>query len=68
MRIFFQIIHLSPPNLACFAPWRESIPLFEYVGSMKKLHRPRKFSSIVVRSLQRFFFNFPFSEFSAPPR
>jgi hypothetical protein len=21
---FFQIIHLSPPNLATFAPWRES--------------------------------------------
>jgi hypothetical protein len=24
-----KIIHLVPPNLACFAPWRESIPLFD---------------------------------------
>ena len=27
---FSKISHLSPPNLAYFAPWRESIPLFEY--------------------------------------
>jgi hypothetical protein len=26
---FFKIIHLFPPNLACFAPWRESSPLIE---------------------------------------
>src|SRR6478735_2320567 len=45
---FSQIIHLSSPNLACFAPWRESIPLFEYFSSMENLRRPRKFSRIVV--------------------
>ena len=26
---FFKIIYLFPPNLACFAPWRESSPLME---------------------------------------
>ena len=31
-----KIIHLSPPNLAYFAPWRESIPLFEYFNSNGK--------------------------------
>src|SRR5688572_7178779 len=34
---FSKIIHLSLPNLACFAPWRESIPLFEYFSSMENL-------------------------------
>jgi hypothetical protein len=49
---FFQIIPLSPPNLAYFAPWRESIPLFEYFNSAEHLPRPRKFSRIVARSLE----------------
>ncbi len=30
-----KIMQLSPPNLACFAPWRESISLFEYFRSLK---------------------------------
>jgi hypothetical protein len=29
MNNFSKIIHLLPPNLACFAPWRESSPLIE---------------------------------------
>ena len=29
MNNFPKIIHLFPPNLACFAPWRESSPLIE---------------------------------------
>jgi hypothetical protein len=29
MNNFSNIIHLFPPNLACFAPWRESSPLIE---------------------------------------
>jgi hypothetical protein len=32
---FTKIIHLFPPNLACFAPWRESIPrvrVFQITG------------------------------------
>ncbi len=45
---FSKIIHLSPPNLAYFAPWRESIPLFEYFSSTENLRRPREFSRIVV--------------------
>ena len=49
---FSKIIHLSPPNLAYFAPWRESIPLFEYFSSTENLRRPRKFSRMVVRRPQ----------------
>ena len=44
MNNFFQIIPLSPPNLAYFAPCRESILLFEYFNSAEHLRRPRKFS------------------------
>jgi hypothetical protein len=29
MNNFSKTIHLFPPNLACFAPWRESSPLIE---------------------------------------
>ena len=32
---FFKIIHIFPLNLACFAAWRESIPVFEYSDSRK---------------------------------
>jgi hypothetical protein len=49
---FSKIIHLSPPNLAYFAPWRESIPLFEYFSSTENLRRPRKFSRIVLQRSQ----------------
>ena len=35
MNNFSKIIHFSAPNLACFAPWRELIPLFEYFSSNK---------------------------------
>jgi hypothetical protein len=31
MNNVYKIIHLFPPNLACFAPWRESSPLLEKV-------------------------------------
>jgi len=30
LKKFFKIIHIVPLNLACFAAWRESIPVFEY--------------------------------------
>ena len=39
--------------LAYFAPWRESIPLFEYFSSTEHLRRPRKFSRIVVRRTRK---------------
>ena len=29
MNNFAKQIHLFPPNLACFAPWRESSPRIE---------------------------------------
>jgi hypothetical protein len=35
VKIVCKIINLSLPNLACFAPWRESIPAFEYSGYRK---------------------------------
>jgi hypothetical protein len=32
-----KIINLSIPNLACFAPWRESIPVFDYSESPENM-------------------------------
>ena len=53
MNNFSKIIHLSPPNLACFASWRESIPLFEYFRSMDNLRELRKLLSIVVHAFSQ---------------
>ena len=36
MKIVCKIINFSLPNLACFAPWRESIPAFEYFRLTEK--------------------------------
>jgi hypothetical protein len=44
---FSKIIHLFPPNLACFAPWRESIPRVRVCQIPDKLREPRKLSSII---------------------
>src|SRR6266849_3214325 len=66
---FSKIIHLSLPNLAYFAPWRESIPLFEYFSSTENLRRRRKFSRKIVQSLQKVYLRrYLHSIFSAPPR
>jgi len=43
-----KFIYLSIPNLARFAPWRESIPAFEYFRLPDNLREPRKFSTIVI--------------------
>ena len=44
VKIVCKIINLSLPNLACFAPWRESIPAFEYFRLPENLRELRKFS------------------------
>jgi len=52
-RMVCKIINLSIPNLAYFAPWRESIPVFEHSRSPKTLRAPRKLSTIVIRFASR---------------
>ncbi len=47
VKTVYKIIYLSLPNLACFAPWRESIPVFEYSRSPANLRELRKLSKIV---------------------
>ncbi|MBM2805597.1 MAG: hypothetical protein HW419_3490 [Deltaproteobacteria bacterium] len=42
------MINLSIPNLAYFAPWRESIPVFEHSRSLENLRKPRKFLRIAI--------------------
>jgi len=42
VKIVCKIINLSLPNLACFAPWRESIPAFEYFRLPENLRELRK--------------------------
>ena len=45
---FSKIIHLFPPNLACFAPWRESIPrvrVFQITGKFARAAQTFKHSS-----------------------
>ena len=46
---FSKIIHLFPPNLACFAPWRESIPCSRIFQIPESLRQPRKLSSNTKR-------------------
>ena len=48
VKIVCKIINVSLPNLACFAPWRESIPAFEYFRLPENLCEPGKFLNIVV--------------------
>ena len=50
VKIVRKIINLSLPNLACFAPWRESIPAFEYFRLLENLREPRKLLNIVVQN------------------
>jgi hypothetical protein len=45
-----QIIHLFPPNLACFAPWRESIPCVRIFQIPESLRQPRKLSDSNTKS------------------
>ena len=52
VKIVCKIINLSLPNLACFAPWRESIPAFEYFRLPENLRGLRKLLNIVVQSSQ----------------
>ena len=53
VKIVCKIINLSLPNLACFAPWRESIPAFEYFRLLENLREPRKLLNIVVQTVYR---------------
>ena len=53
VKIVCKIVNLSLPNLACFAPWRESIPAFEYFRLPENLRELRKLLNIVVQSAQR---------------
>jgi len=53
VKIVCKIINLFLPNLACFAPWRESIPASEYFRLPENLRELRKFSTIVIQSSQR---------------
>jgi hypothetical protein len=43
-----KIIKLSLPNLASFAPWRESIPAFEYFRLPENLFKLPKLSRIIL--------------------
>ena len=49
-----KIIYLFPPNLACFAPWRESIPCVRVpdTGKFARAAQTFKHSSIVKRLRQ----------------
>jgi hypothetical protein len=60
VKIVCKIINLSLPNLACFAPWRESIPAFEYFRLPEDLRRTRKLLTIVVQRAQSKIVNFEF--------
>jgi hypothetical protein len=51
VKIVCKIINLSLPNLACFAPWRESIPAFEYFRLPENLRELRKLLNIVVHKV-----------------
>jgi hypothetical protein len=45
---FSKIIHLLPPNLACFAPWRESIPrvrVFQITGEFAQAAQTSSYSN-----------------------
>jgi len=50
VKIVCKIINLSLPNLACFAPWRESIPALEYFTLPENLREARKLLNIVVHA------------------
>jgi hypothetical protein len=49
VKIVCKIINLSLPNLACFAPWRESIPAFEFFRLPENLRELRKVSIIPIQ-------------------
>ena len=53
VKVVCKIINLSLPNLACFAPWRESIPALEYFRLPETLRKPRKLSSIVIHAFSQ---------------
>jgi hypothetical protein len=45
MNNVYKIIHLFPPNLACFAPWGESSPLLEKVSPHVMSNNKRHYTS-----------------------
>jgi hypothetical protein len=48
VKIVCKIINLSLPNLACFAPWRESIPrvrVFQITGKFAQAAKIFNYSS-----------------------
>ena len=54
-RMVCEIINLSIPNLAYFAPWRESIPVLEHSRSPENLRKLRKILCIAVQGTQSSF-------------
>jgi len=51
-KIVCKIVNLSIPNLANFAPWRESVPVFEHSRSPENLRQLRKILCIAMQRSQ----------------